>query len=139
MHLKHIMYLISTMKLTSIIEYEKLATILSRKIPNGDRKATFIYLQNLFQEILIGTICQETNSLYTELNKQLEVQRRRDQVDNDKKTMPKIDSKEKLSLNDKLNENSKRGMNDVFDLGDLDIINSDGEGSEDDDDGYDFM
>ena len=63
------------------------------------------------------------------------MQRRRDQVDNDKKTMPKIDSKEKLSLNDKLNENSKRGMNDVFDLGDLDIINSDGEGSEDDDDG----
>lgn len=136
---EHILHLISTMKLTSIIEYEKLATILSRKIPNGDRKATFIYLQNLFQEILIGTICQETNSLYTELNKQLEVQRRRDQVDKDKKTMPKVDSKEKLSLNDKLNENSKRGMNDVFDLGDLDIINSDGEGSEDDDDGYDFM
>ena len=30
-------------------------------------------------------------------------------------------------------------MNDVFDLGDLDNIHSDGDGSEDDDDGYDFM
>ena len=34
-----------------------------------------------------------------------------------KKTMPKIDSKEKLNLEDKLDENTKTGMhmNDVFD------------------------
>ena len=123
--------MISSMKLTSIIEFEKLASVLSSKIPKNDRQAVIVYFQNLLQEILKGDICTGVDPLHSELDALI---KKKSEKEQELKQRAADAEKEKAGNNEPSDKGSD--AEDTFDIGDIDNIgSSDGEES----DGFDFM
>ena len=123
--------MISNMKLTSIIEFEKLASVLSSKIPKNDRQAVIVYFQNLLQEILKGDICTAVDPLRSELDGLIKKKTEKEQ---ELKQRAADAEKEKAENNQTSDKDADAA--DAFDIGDIDNIGStDGDES----DGFDFM
>ena len=123
--------MISNMKLTSIIEFEKLANVLSSKTPKNDRQALIVYFQNLLQEILKGDICTAVDPLRSELDGLIKKKTEKEQ---ELKQRAADAEKEKAENNQTSDKDADAA--DAFDIGDIDNIGStDGDES----DGFDFM
>ena len=123
--------MISNMKLNSIIEFEKLANVLSSKIPKNDRQAVIVYFQNLIQEILKGDICTGVDSLHAELDGFI---KKKTEQEQEMKERAAVAAKEKAEENPSSDKDADGEYG--FDIGDIDNMgSSDGEES----DGVDFM
>jgi hypothetical protein len=136
---ENVVNLISSMKMQSIIEYEKLAALLSNKIPR-DNVTVLCFLQNLLHETLNGDICNDLNLLFVEINKLIDTKKYKDHesatgdLSLGQDALPDM-KKKAATTKDTKNEND----GDSFDLGDLDNTYSTEDEDEEDDDGYDFM